>query len=556
MGGGENETCDIFPTKASTHGSANDATKIASQKLSRQRAVSTSNNQQAGILGKRGNGRDSIGGEVLGAPAKKNMKRTYPDCRANGLDEDGNGRAFDLLRRGKKRRRCMALGADEIGFLCGRYGGGLWGRMRARESGQLDDGQGFLDKTSTKRWFKNMKKMESLDTYDPCLFSDNMMMPWLRKRAKVVEIVSHENLIFALTHTGVCAAFDRNLGKRICFINVTGDEVIRSLFLNKMNASLITVSVFRDDGFSSLKCRSIPLEGIQQGKVDESCSLFESETLRWPGFVEFDDVNSKILTFSVDNKTYKVWTLASYKHLYTINDDRIQEIKISPGAMLLIQTRSESYVPLRIVDIETGTVLKSFNHLLHRNRKIDFVEQFNEKLLVKQENENLQIVDVRTADIVSVPKSQFLTPSAFIFLYGNQLFLTFRQRQVSVWNFKGQLVTNFEDHTLWHTDPNTNSIYITSNQDLIMSFCKQEGNRYGSINVSWINNGKSLAKISCEPDDDAGSRSSPGHGRGSFFHSTLLSHSPPDDVTSLYYNEVRNEIYAGTRSGMIHIWSN
>lgn len=63
--------------------------------------------------------------------------------------------------------------------------------------------------------------------------------------------------------------------------------------------------------------------------------------------------------------------------------------------MLLIFTKASGHVPLKILSIEDGTVLKSFNHLLHRNKKVDFIEQFNEKLLVKQENENLQILDVR-----------------------------------------------------------------------------------------------------------------------------------------------------------------
>lgn len=67
---------------------------------------------------------------------------------------------------------------------------------------------------------------------------------------------------------------------------------------------------------------------------------------------------------------------------------------ISPGIMLLIFIRSSGHVPLKILSIEDGTVLKSFHHLLHRNKKVDFIEQFNEKLLVKQENENLQILDV------------------------------------------------------------------------------------------------------------------------------------------------------------------
>lgn len=91
-----------------------------------------------------------------------------------------------------------------------------------------------------------------------------------------------------------------------------------------------------------------------------------------------------------------------------------------------------------------------------------------------------------------VGRTEFMTPSAFIFLYENQLFLTFRNRSVSVWNFKGELVTSFEDHVLWHPDCNTNNIYITSDQDLIISFCKPTdsddqstiyGDGKGTINI-------------------------------------------------------------------------
>jgi len=62
--------------------------------------------------------------------------------------------------------------------------------------------------------------------------------------------------------------------------------------------------------------------------------------------------------------------------------------------MLLIFAKGSGHVPLKILSIEDGTVLQSFNHPIHRNKKVDFIEQFNEKLLVKQENENLQILDV------------------------------------------------------------------------------------------------------------------------------------------------------------------
>uniref|UniRef100_A0A453K3F2 Uncharacterized protein n=1 Tax=Aegilops tauschii subsp. strangulata TaxID=200361 RepID=A0A453K3F2_AEGTS len=142
--------------------------------------------------------------------------------------------------------------------------------------------------------------------------------------------------------------------------------------------------------------------------------------------------------------------------------------------MLLIYDRTPSYVPLKILSIEDGKPLKLFKHLLHRGKKIDFIEQFNEKLLVKQEDENLQILDVRSSELIEISIEKFMTPSAFIFLYENNLFLTFRNRTVAVWNFRGELVTSFEDHLLWHQDCSTNNIYITTDQDLIISYCKSD----------------------------------------------------------------------------------
>ena len=82
----------------------------------------------------------------------------------------------------------------------------------------------------------------------------------------------------------------------------------------------------------------------------------------------------------------------------------------SSSIMLLIFNRISGHIPLKITSIENGTVLKTFKHLLHQNKQVDFIELFHEKLLVKQENEN-------------------------------QLFLTFINGTVSVWSFCGELVT-------------------------------------------------------------------------------------------------------------------
>jgi hypothetical protein len=56
--------------------------------------------------------------------------------------------------------------------------------------------------------------------------------------------------------------------------------------------------VYASDGYTTLKCRSTPIECIRRGRPQDGSPLFEEEELRYPGFVEFDDVNGKVLTYS------------------------------------------------------------------------------------------------------------------------------------------------------------------------------------------------------------------------------------------------------------------
>lgn len=452
-------------------------------------------------------------------------KRTYADALSSSRVPTDSTPA-SLQRDGRRcRRRRMNMPSSEASVVRR-----LWAR-------QLGHDIPPPTVHFTKERFSNFKLKASLDTHNMQALADKI--PWLRIRSKVIEIVSSRDLIFALTNNGVCVAFCRRQMKRICFLNVTDDEVVRSLFLNRTNDSLITVSVFKKDDFSSLRCRTTPLEQIANGCPQLGRPIFESEVLRWPGFVEFDDVNGKIFTFSAEDSKYKVWDLKTYRLLYTIVDDLIQEIKVSPGVMLLVYNRQDSHVPIRIINIETGKKIKEINYLLNRKRKIDFIEQFHEKLLVKQEHENLQILDIRTGDTNEVDKSHLLTPSAFMFLYESELFLTFQQRNICVWNFQGERVSDFEDHTLYRSDASTSSIYITQNQDVIISYCRQHyGCQHGAINFSLISTGKLLGKITCD------SSNSPGHAE-------VL-----EDVTALYFNEERNEIYSGDPDGLIHVWSN
>ena len=298
-------------------------------------------------------------------------------------------------------------------------------RIRAREHGGRGSASLSFKRLCARERFSNFGRRCSLDTHDPNA-PHHLRASLFRRRSKVVEMVAAGDVVFALTLSGVCAAFRGS--ERLCFVNVTPDEVIRSVFYNKVAQALITVSVYREDNFSCLKCRSTPIECIRRGRSDQGVPVFTSEQLRWPGFVEFDDVNAMVLTYdSAVGQQYRVWSMVDYELLYSLPRASVTEVKISPGIMLLIHAREGSYVPLKIVSIEDGTELKSFSHLIHRAKKVEFIEQFNEKLLVKQEGENLRILDVHTHAVVHVSKTEFITPSAFVFLCAREPFRTLRE---------------------------------------------------------------------------------------------------------------------------------
>ena len=174
-----------------------------------------------------------------------------------------------------------------------------------REMGQR--GNGHLANNHINEKFRNYRK---LNTYR---MPSNWHDSYFASRSsyadtQVVEVIAVESLVFSLTLSGHCTCINRNTGKPIHTINdASREEVIRSMFYNRRDDSLITLCLHAPDKWSALHCRSIPLAQLRQGKFDTSVPLFTTETLKWPGFVEFDDVNGCVLTFAATESTYKVW---------------------------------------------------------------------------------------------------------------------------------------------------------------------------------------------------------------------------------------------------------
>jgi protein tyrosine phosphatase len=133
------------------------------------------------------------------------------------------------------------------------------------------------------------------------------------------------------------------------FLNKSVDEQIKSIFYNRINQSVIVVSVTKKDEYNSLKCRSVDISLIEEAfeiatkitytgkrssmnrfrpvqkltlmaKRFKGEKLFKDFTLRWPDFVEFDELNSKIITKHSIEDSYRIWCLGSYKLQFVIKE--------------------------------------------------------------------------------------------------------------------------------------------------------------------------------------------------------------------------------------------
>ena len=166
------------------------------------------------------------------------------------------------------------------------------------------------------------------------------------------------------------------------FFNKNCEEQIRSIFHNRYNQSIRIVSVTTRDECNSLKCRSVPISALEATFAEKARSipvesidlitnktndelllckkevkgtkLFKDFCLRYPDFIEFDELNAKIITKHSVEDAYRVWSLSTYQLQYVLKDEKIAEFKICHGVMLLLYAIEDNCVPMALINVHTG----------------------------------------------------------------------------------------------------------------------------------------------------------------------------------------------------------
>lgn len=263
-------------------------------------------------------------------------------------------------------------------------------------------------------------------------------------------IVLGGEFIVARTQRGICFAYNRYTHKTFV-VNKNEREQIKSTFLNEVNCSIFIVSVKQKNYMSKMQCRSVSFEDLKAGRT-KGKKLFGKLTLQYPDFVEVDDLNRKVVTKHSQEKCFRVWDLGSYELQYVLYHDHLFEFKICNGVMLLMFDYINNIMPMTILDVETGKTIKSFSFEKEQDgAEFEFLEQYNEKLLVKYKDQPLKIIDVNTRELTTIPN--FITPEAFIFIYEKEVFLSLKDGGIKLYSIEGNLITDFNQEVLYSQEP-------------------------------------------------------------------------------------------------------
>lgn len=455
--------------------------------------------------------------------------------------------------------------------------------------------------------FARLHLTASLDAAAP---PDASLHPlhWARKRSPVVEVAAAGGCLLALTAAGGAAAFDAATGALLCHLNDAPDTVVRSLFVNRAAGDVVTVAVSRRDGYGALRCSAVSLSAIAAATPTTppppARPLFGGAGLRWPGFVEFDDVNGVAIAADADEGRYNITDLSTYAPRFTVPGDGVREVRTAPGVLLLVGDShgggsgagEVARVPCRLVSIADGSPLASFDAPIPSGARVDFIELFAGSLLVgaspagtsmacggasSSPPPSLTLVDVATGAASPAPPShpRLPPPSAFIFLHDARRCLAFgRDGSAAVLDGRGVRGADLSGVALAAPaspgGPAANSVYVTADQQYVVSYGRvpapgkgrarspsppsaprtPPGNgdddattppppdpTVGAITVSHVASGATIARLTAADAAAAGD---------------TRAAAALDNVTALFYDEDSGAVITGGADGWVHVWSN
>ena len=258
----------------------------------------------------------------------------------------------------------------------------------------------------------------------------------------VTEIVVSRTNLYAVYSNGFACAFDKFAGTFLCPLSDLPQCKVKTVYFNRVNQTLIVICMSLEDDYNSLQCDYYDEATIgQDGFKEKAGRLFENDRIMSPGFIEFDENNKKILTKARIPPNYKVWSMEDYKLQLHISHPSIEEIRFSLGYLIFLHRPENNQLAIDVYDI---TSLSQNSHItidLLPGLGFEFIELFNEFLLIKHKRKAIFLINLKTKHIAKVAESENFTPEAFIFLSEAHMFMTLQGSQFRLWTVINDTLT-------------------------------------------------------------------------------------------------------------------
>ena len=334
--------------------------------------------------------------------------------------------------------------------------------------------------------FKMLFDLSSL--FESQIFSENTQMFNLCEmylEGDLLIFLAEKGLIFIVDVIEVRKQTGRN---RVKVINKFASDVriAKSIGLNKANDSLLIVYLNREGNGPELKCNSISLDQLRsfvgmETKTNQEqillegnlnfVDLFTSENLTSPAFVEFDEINFKIITRN-SLGTYKIWRMSDMKVVLELTDKRIEEIRTAEGMLLTIRsTDLIENLLLTIYDIETGKLVINYVVKMFPDKVLEILEVFDKVLLLKQENYSPILLDLISMESSIINNPNLDEKSLFIYLSKMQVFLSLGDNTLTFYSNKGKEMTSITNAKVKELNPN--HVHVTADKNFLLVYWEE-----------------------------------------------------------------------------------
>lgn len=251
---------------------------------------------------------------------------------------------------------------------------------------------------------------------------------------ELAEIVVSLTKLYAVYSNGFAAVFDKFSAEYLCEVSAYPSTRVKTIYYNRVNATVIVISMTAEDDFNSLQCAYYTEEALlMPDSKSRAVQLFGNERICSPGFIEFDENNRKILTKSKLPPNYKVWSMESYKLEIHVVHPAIEEIRFSLGYLLFLYRPHNNQLLIDVYDVSRLAKVSAITIDLLPGVGFEFIELFNENLLIKHKNKCIFMINLRNRAIARVWDSEQFSPEAFIFLSEAHVFMTLQGSKFRLW---------------------------------------------------------------------------------------------------------------------------